>query len=478
MEKEKKPMSAQKKTGILSVSITLAVVLCLVVLNVLAAVVTEKYPVKLDLTSDKVFQLSQDSIDYLSGMESAVEITVLNTRDGFAQGGDYFEQAMSVIEQYAKYNQNITIKFVDILANPAYTSQYPDLDLSINDILVQSGENTNRLTAYDIFNVETSWYGGSITSSKAEQAMTGAILNVTDQNKIKVAFLSGHGENGGDTLKDLLEKNGFETVEVSLQTEGVPEDASFAVMSAPRSDISADEAAALDKYLENGGAYGKNFFYFAALEQGELPNLETWLAKWGLVVGDGAVAETDPSRVVNQNVYFAIASIDDDALSAKMASTEIPIAVPFARPVEFAFQNNLGYATRTLLSYSEKSGIAGPEVQRVSDIQVSGPVTVAGISTLRKDGKESNVTVFGTAAILDQSLFESGSFSNADYFLSAVNTLTKRENVISIAPKVLGGGKIAVTLSETLLWGFLLAIVAPVAVLAAGLTIWTRRRHR
>lgn len=475
---EKKPLSVQKKTGILSSAITVVVVLCLLLVNVVAGVVTEKYPVKLDLTSDKVFQLSQDSIDYIGGLDQQVRITVLNTRDGFTRGGDYFAQAMSVIEQYGKYNQNVSVEFVDILANPAYTAQYPDLELTVNDILIQSGENTNRLTAYDIFNVETSWYGGSITSSRAEQAMTGAIMNVTVQNKPKAAFLTGHQESGDEALESLLQKNGYETVRASLLTEGVPEDAAIAVLSAPRRDITADEAAALDKFMENGGAYGKYLLYFAALEQGDMPNLAGWLAKWGLAVGEGAVAETDPSRVINQNVYFGIAAFDDPALTGKMLSTEIPIAVPFSRPVEFTFTSNLGYTTRTLLSYSEKSGIAGADVQTVSDISVSGPVTVAGMSTLQKDGMESGVVVFGTSMLLDQSLFESGSLSNADYFLSVFNTLTKQENTISIAPKVLGGGRIAITLSEVILWGVLLGIVLPLIVLGTGLYIWTRRRRK
>ena len=70
---KKKPLSIQKKAGILSVSITMVIVVCLILLNVIMAVLTEKYPLKLDLTSNKVFQLSQDSIDYLAGLEKPVE---------------------------------------------------------------------------------------------------------------------------------------------------------------------------------------------------------------------------------------------------------------------------------------------------------------------------------------------------------------------------------------------------------------------
>lgn len=475
---EKRPLTAQKKVGLLSSSITAVVVLCLILLNVAAGVITQKYPLKVDLTTNKAFQLSQDSIGYLEGLEKQVQITVLNSREGFVNGGDYYTQAMAVIEQYVQYNPNIIIQFKDILANPAFTSRYPELTLSVNDILVESGGNTERLTAYDIFNVESSWYNESITSSKAEQAVTNAIMNVTEEEKVKVAFLTGHGESGDDGLETLLQKNGFETVRASLLTEGVPSDARIAVLPAPRRDITADEAAALDAFLENSGAYGKYFLYFAAIDQGELPNLESWLAKWGLALGTGAVAETDPSRVVNMNSYFGLADFDDAVLTEKMRTTEIPIAVPFTKPVEFLFTSNLGYSTKTLMSYSAQSGIVGLDTQNVSDIQVSGPIPVAGMGILQKDGQESGVVVFGTHMVLDQSLFESGSLSNADYFLSAFNILTKRENAISIAPKALGGGYIAVTEFEARIWSVLLAIVLPVIALIVGLSIWLRRRRR
>lgn len=475
---EKKPLTVQKKTGILSSSITLIVVICLILLNAAAAVITEKYPVKLDLTPGKAFQLSQTSIAYLETLDKPVKFTVMNTRDNFVRGGDYFTQAISVMEQYGQYNGNITIEYVDILSNPTYTAQYPNMELTVNDILVRCGDNTEKLTAYDLFNVESSWYSNTITSSKAEQAMTGAIMNVTNENKIRAAFLTGHEEAGDEALEELLKKNGFETVRASLLTEGVPEDAAVAVMAAPLRDITEGEAAALDKFLENGGNYGKSLFYFASLNQPQMPVLEKWLAKWGLAVGEGAVAETEPSRIVNQNLYFGLASFDDTALTGKMTTTEIPMGVPFARPVEFTFSSNLGYATKTLLSYSEKSGLVGPETQNVSDIPISGPVPVAGMSTLSKDGKQSSVILFGSEVALDSSLLESGSFSNADYLLSAVNTLTNRERSVSIAPKVLGGGYIAITMGEVLVFGIVLAMVLPLAVLGAGLYIWTRRRRR
>ena len=115
----------------------------------------------------------------------------------------------------------------------------------------------------------------------------------------------------------------------------------------------------------------------------------------------------------------------------------------------------------------------------MDEITTSGqPIPVAVMSTYTKDAAKSNLLVFGTELVLTNSLLQSGSLSNADYLLSAVNTLTERENVISIAPKVLGGGNIVITQAEILIYAALLMIVLPLAVLIVGISIWLRRRRR
>ncbi|MGI5966181.1 GldG family protein [Anaerotruncus rubiinfantis] len=475
----KKPLTIQKKTGILSSAITLIVVACLILINVVAIVATEKYPVKLDLTSSKVFQLSQESVDYLGGLDKTIDVTVMNSESNFGNSGEYYVQALAVLKQYAQYSKNIHIKYVDILANPTYAAQYPDLGLQVNDILVQCGDNIQKLTANDIFNVEQNWYGGSITSSNAEQAMTSAIMNVASDEKVKAVILSGHEESDSGAFQELLAKNGYDVSSASLLTDELPSDAAILMMVAPSRDIMEEEAKKLDAFMENGGAYGKNFLYFASTRQGSLPNLEAWLAKWGIKVGDGSVIETNPNRVISQNPFFGIADFTDTTLTGMMSNTKIPMTVPFSRPMELLFSESMGYKTKTLLSYAQSAGIAPVDAQSMDEITTSGqPIPVAVMSTYTKDAAKSNLLVFGTELVLTNSLLQSGSLSNADYLLSAVNTLTERENVISIAPKVLGGGNIVITQAEILIYAALLMIVLPLAVLIVGISIWLRRRRR
>ena len=163
--------------------------------------------------------------------------------------GEYYVQAHSVIEQYEKYSDQITLEYVDLLENPSLASAYEDVQ--IGDIIVSSGNRSQTLTAYDLFNVESgSYYGNYITSSRAEQAMTSAIMNVTSETQVKAGVLTGHSEQYPDGFVQLLENNNFEVVSVSPATEEIPEDIDVLIWVAPINDPDQDVLDKLDAFFD------------------------------------------------------------------------------------------------------------------------------------------------------------------------------------------------------------------------------------
>lgn len=79
--KNKSKLMKKFKYGTIA-TVTVAIVLAIVVLlNVIMTMITEKYPVKFDLTQDKRYELSQESIDFLSNLDSEVEIAVTLTEE-------------------------------------------------------------------------------------------------------------------------------------------------------------------------------------------------------------------------------------------------------------------------------------------------------------------------------------------------------------------------------------------------------------
>ena len=475
----KKKRTRRQTFLILSGATTAVVVVALFLLNVLAAVITERYPITIDLTPQKAFELTEQSKKYISELEQPVTIQVMTTEENFMSGGEYFVQAHSVLEQYEKYSDKISVEYIDLLANPSLASQYEDVQ--IGDIII-SGEMRNQtLTAYDLFEVQSgSYYGDYITASKAEQAMTSAILNVTSQSQVKVAVLEGHGEQYPEGFVRLLTANNFEVTQLNPATQEIPEDTEVLIWVAPNRD---PDQAVLDKL--NGflsAKSGRNLLYFADTTQPQLPRLEAFLKQWGVSVQASSLLETDNSRIINANPYFATAQLSSEELTDTMTDLSVPMTLPFARPLERVFETNMDLSTTVLFESSETStqipyGLSEEELENWEPTEYSSYPLAILCKKSFEDGNSSQILVSGSSVSLSDSLLSSGSFSNADYYLSALNTLTHRENIVSIQSKTLGGKELGLNTAQVFVIGVCFMIVLPIVTLVCGMYLWLKRRN-
>ena len=244
--------------------ITILAIITVVLLNIAAKMCTDKFSLEFDITKNKAFSLTQDSVDYLSKLDKQIEITVLSSQENFVANGDYFAQADSVINEYSKYNDKISVKYADLEQNPGLKSSYGEDELSDNGIIVKCVDNGRYkiLSANDIFDVQQSYMGMSIASSRAEQTMTSAIIGVISDEKIKVTMLTGFEEMSSDSFTRMLKNNNYDVVSKSMLTDDIDEDSNLAIIYAPARDLDDQAVSKIKDYLKNKGNYGKNVIYF------------------------------------------------------------------------------------------------------------------------------------------------------------------------------------------------------------------------
>ncbi|MBQ3855482.1 MAG: hypothetical protein II762_02190, partial [Ruminococcus sp.] len=89
---EKKRNLKKLKFGSMSVAVLVLVIAIVIVLNLMANIMSKRYPMKVDLTPDKRYELTDESIQVLKDLDKDVEITVTSARDTFASMADYFQQ--------------------------------------------------------------------------------------------------------------------------------------------------------------------------------------------------------------------------------------------------------------------------------------------------------------------------------------------------------------------------------------------------
>lgn len=464
------------KFGALATAITVLGIVVILVANIVMEQLTEKYGWDIDLTADERYAISEETIDYIKGLENDVKITVMVDEESLASGSYYLVQAYQNLLEYERNSDRIELEFVDLVENPTYVSQYPELELSSYDILVQSGEKQKVIAIPDLYEYDSA--GTTIIASKVEQMTTNAIVSVTSEETIKASVLRGYGEAGPDDLVDLLKSNRFEVTEQSLVTDTINPEADLAILYAPQNDLEDSSITKISDWLDNGGKQGKNLLVFLDPTVAELSNLEGFLKEWGILLGDGYVFEAN-SNLYYDKFYYPIAQYAESEYAADMTNGDLTI-MALCRPLEVAFESKDNYETNVLLQFSETSGAASLGDTKLTEDMMTGNVKGMVLSSHSWYGTEittSNLLVSGSALAFSGSLVSSDTFANSKYILGAVQKLTKQENNLNIPKKDLTSATHTMTSAQATKVTATFMFVLPIVVVAAGIVVWIRRRH-
>lgn len=488
----KKNLRLPSKLGVKSLySALMALALAaVVVLNILCGALADRYPLSLDLTGDKLFELGQETVDYIAALTGPVQIQVLATEERFANTSVYNAQANEVMRQFAKRSGAIDISYIDYISDPTFAARYPDLTMKHGDVLVTSGDRVRLVKTEELFQYGyTSGGQLAIAASRAEEAILSAVLYVTSSDVPKAAVLQGHGETAVDAFETLLASNNYEIVHVNLLTGQLPEDTDLLLLAAPATDLSEEELDLLDRFLENGGAYGKLLFYCASPQQGPLPNLESFLAEWGVAAGDGLVFETDANRVYATQPFYAVADPVSERYAHLTRDGAAPMLVPVSRPLEVLFSQRESYYTETLLQFGASSGVRpgdAPEGFTADDAAQRGPLPALVLSSRRVMDPANAATVLARSCVLTSGSVElladyavgTPSFANGQYLVGLLNELCGNDGAVSVTPKRILGSALNITQGQADGVGYFFVLGIPAAALLLGIAVWLTRRHR
>ena len=489
--KFKKFMKSRKaRHGTIAMAITALVIVMVIVLNIIIGLLVDRFPdLELDLTSNSSFALQDDTIDYVSHLDSDVTVYILMEKDTFESQGTYFVQAQKMLNKMvSKSNGKMKVKYVDLTSNPSFTSDYPNVDWQSssanNIVLVESGKQYKVLTLADCFEYDEqtyNYYGSySFTGTKIEQAVITAILNVTTNDKVVVDMIKGNNEQDYSSLKSLLENNAYQVNEVSLATGDFDKDAKVAIMYAPSVDLDEKIVEKLSTWLSNDGKYGRSLIYVPTADMGEMPNLDDFLKEWGMSIDRGYVFETDESTLVSASSPYAFTVSYGDYYKENLKNSKIPVVVSESHAVNITDENT----AHALLKTTDKAGVLPIDADKSWDYKdaITGNgenVAAEGVMT-NEDKKSSRVVVFGSYVMFSDTIMQYNSFNNSAYFMNVVNTIADKEDVgITIESKSIDNTELGITdvaTQNTMLVIFV--IVIPIAILVAGFVFWLRRRNR
>lgn len=453
-------------------------------LNGIVLTLSERYPLSWDLTQNAAYEIGEDTKALLASLEQPVEIFVLSSQDAF-DGSKYLAQAKRIIQQYPRDGGKVSLTFVDYASDPSFAAGFPDLTLSDGDLIVRCGKRVKHISVNNLFHYTYTAGGGlAVASSRAEEALTSAILNVTSGELVRIAVLTGNGVAESKLFTALLADNNYQLAPVNLVTDAL-EGYDGALLLSPATDLSEDVLRKLEAFLYNGAQYGKTLFYSASASQGPLPNLDAFLSEWGIAFSTGAVFETKPERTYQYQPFYPVALYEEGRYKGMLRDANTPFLMPLSRPMELLFTSKDGYYVEPLLSFSQTSGVrpadAGEDFN--AEKAVLGPRPALALSSFNAAGAggaalRSFVIASASTGILDAIALQNASLTNSEYLLALLGDVMGQEAGISIEPKSLSGKVLGITSAQVTTLGVLLAGALPLLILGIGLAVWLRRRYQ
>ncbi|MBC5788225.1 GldG family protein [Clostridium facile] len=466
------------KHGSLATAITAIFIAIIVVVNIVVALLIDRFDWKIDLTANQIYQVTDQTEEYLKNYNEKVTIYVLEEEEAFKTYSDLYTQAYYIIEKFASLNSNITTEYINLTEHPDFATNYPDVELVNGDLLLV-GENGRyqALTGDDLFTQSYSDdYQTSEVLSMAEQSIDSALAYIVGEDPVNVAMISGHEEIDLSSIQDVFEKSNYNFNSVSLLTGTIPDDTDMVLIACPSVDYTVDEIAKLDAFLDNNGQLGKTVTYFGSASQGTLPNLEAFLSKWGIQVQDGAIHELD-SNMIYQNSLTPFTTVNANDYTSNMPNTSTNILTPYLKPMQEGKADS-GITVTTLATTGEtcvrQPADADANWQPTNDELQSYAVALAA----KKTSGENSSQVVAYASVDMLAFLSEPVVNNGDFVLATFNAAANRENTIQITPKSLTASTLGISSFQGWLLLILFVIIVPVAVLITGLAVWMRRRHR
>jgi hypothetical protein len=327
---------------------------------------------------------------------------------------------------------------------------------------------------------------------RGEEAVTSALIEVTEDKAAICYVTTGHGElgvedampeRGMSLLSRQLRNRNFEVRQLNLaMVAEVPRDAAMVFIAGPATPFSASENARLKNYL-----YERNGRVLALLDPGREHGLEPTLADWAIFSPDAELQEPDPARrTTDGDIALIRLEEKEHPLTKVLKEQNLPLIASRIRPARYdegsAPDSTLGVWQLVFSSdaaWGETDLVRRP-VRFDPDRDQPGPVCLAAAAEratgIRKGvgGAGGRLVVIGTSQIAANQRLNRG--GNRAFVTQCAAWLTDRDRAISLPARTEGEYQLNATAAD--FWALALRFsLIPLALLAVGLavSVWRRR---
>ena len=437
--------------GTNTVVLALGVIAILGLLNFLGY----RHPKRFDLTSERLFTLSDQTRNIVGGLSK--DVTVVR----FAKQAD--PAFADLMAEYTHLSSHVKFQTVDPQEKPEVAKEYGAKRMG--DVIVASGQRKETLEA-------------GVSGGFSEQDITSTILKITRDQVKMVCFVTGHGEKslsdnsatGYAQAEQGLQRETYVTKSINLVAEnGVPADCDVAVVAGPTQAFFPQETAMVEKYLDGGGKA------LIEIDPDTDPKLDAVLQSWNVAVGKNVVVDASGvGRLFGTGPATPLV-VDYGESPITRNLRKGMTFFPLARTASIADRAKTDPQSVELLKTSAQSfTIPKLEKEVKFDPKTRGPLSLGVAASRQSGGRSARLVVIGDS---DFAANQWASLQqNGDLFFNAINWLAQDENLISIRPKAATNRRVTLTEAQQTLLRWCELFFLPGIVILAGIVIWWKRR--
>lgn len=468
--------------------IVIGAVIAAILLNMILVTFDSKIPLKISFVRDEIYKLTDETNEIIDKIDEETKIAVLFAETGNSQYDSQYSEILkiqqNIIEKYNARNDKITFEVIDFVTDYMYlASTYPKAVTEIENpycaMIFTQGER------YEV--AEAASYITADNKSDIERVITNKLASFVDGFSLSsVLMTEGHGETNNSGFVSVLEHYNYNTETIDLLKADLPEDNhSMVIVNSPKADFSESEIEKLDAYLEQGGVV--QIYFDPLVSNDELPRLENYLKdEWSIIRNHNIVVDMD-NRLVENDKNFGILSIagtSDHEIVSPIASSNRSIMYSTSNAIEIAGDKSQTTDIAPVLISSKNaylkdlSSIGESKSQDDKTGNFNLAVTASRETfNLTGDKKAGKLLVSGSGFTWN-TLISDTRFANEDMLINSINWMRESEAGVTVRSKELPEGSITVPNGHFWPWFIALVVVVPVAILALGFVVWSKRRFK
>jgi hypothetical protein len=461
----------------------LAAVLFLVLVNV----VSFRHYHRSDLTENARFTLSGVTQSLIKSLKQEVEVIGV-----FLPSSEIADDVRTLVDEYRKASgKKIRVEWIDPARQPdrveAIKARHK-ITLRGSSLIVARGAQRRVLREEDLLQRDGS---GLIAKFNGEIALSAALIEVLEETPRKLILVTGHSpapelQAAAEELRVPGSRQNVKLEYASLQTGGIPADASVVVIAAPQTDFSATEMRELERFWSDG----RGSVFVSLNPDSPTPRLRAFIRALGVAPrGDRLIYLEGRRGQPEAKIFSVTASIrPGSAITRDFAGMDLHLggrseSLELFPDADLIRAQNI-HLTPLLVAdprfWGETDFNAEP-IRRDRTDDHSGPLYLAAaVEKGAVDDPNLRVDTQRLVVVSNPAIFHGGldrDQTQADFVMSCLNWLMDRTHLAGIPPKE--PARYAVELSEKqrgrlerfLLW------IGPGLALLAGLWVgWWRRK--